>query len=360
VLTICPTADYELYLGRNLLGSDQVLFEPTRKLLALWREFGIRGTLFPDVVSAWRHRELGMPEFADRFENQIRESAAAGHDIQLHLHPEWLQARHENGAWRFEPHTGSLHDLGFDDQDPRGAPALLRRGKRYLEELLQPVQPAYRCLAFRAGGWVIQPERPLVAALLAAGIRVDATVISGARLLRTDYRIDFRRVPDRTFWFVDPERGIGVDSGNRRDLLEISIASFRGSLRPWHHGLSELRLRRRFKRRPEPRRGFPIGKVGPRPGMVQRIARKYRKLNIPRMLDLADTHEAMLATLRSYLKRYDCADSEQVVCMNGHPKDTYDLHLDETRRFFELVQSRYRGLVRFEPLVECSSRLLTS
>jgi hypothetical protein len=79
---------------------------------------------------------------------------------------------------------------------------------------------------------------------------------------------------------------------------------------------------------------------------------------IPRMLDLADSHEAMLATLRSYLQRYDCVRGDHVVCMNGHPKDTYDYHLAETRRFLEVVQARYPEQVRFESIAACHARLL--
>lgn len=356
MLVICPTADYEIYLGRNLLPPEAVLFEPARKLLALWDEFGIRATLFADVCSAWRHRECGSPEFADRFEAQLRDAVAAGHDVQLHLHSEWLSATRGADSWSFAPRTGSLHDLGFDREDPRGAPALIRRGKRYIEELLGPARPGYRCMAYRAGGWILQPESPLIAALHEAGIRVDASVIPGARLLRTDYRIDYRAVPDRTYWFVDPERGLAVDSGRREDLLEISIAAYRGPMLPLHHALSQMRLRRRARRAPEPPRGSPMVTTSRRPGLRRRMQMKYQKLNIPRALDVADTHEAMLTTLRWYLRHFDCESQDQVVCMNGHPKDTYDYHLEEARRFFHEVGTRYRGRVQFESLAACYER----
>jgi hypothetical protein len=353
LLIICPTADYEVYLGRNLLPAEEVLFTPTRKLLAVWEEFGIRATLFADICSAWRHRELDLPEFAARFEAQLQGAAAAGHDVQLHLHPEWLQAQHSGSAWRFTPHTGALHDLGFDPQDPQGAPALIRRGRRYLEDLLAPVRPDYRCMAFRAGGWILQPEAPVIAALRDAGIQVDATVIPGARLLRTDYRIDYRTAPNRTHWHVDPQQGLGVDSERSDDLLEISIAAYRG---PWimlHHALSQIRLRRRARRAPEPLRGSPMVTATHRAGPLQRLQLKYRKLNIPRALDVADSHEAMLATLRWYLSHFDCESRDQIVCMNGHPKDTYDYHLEEARRFFGEVGTRYRDRVRFESIATC-------
>ena len=98
------------------------------KLLAVWEEFGIRATLFPDICSVWRYRELEMQDYADTFETQMRDAARSGHDVQLHLHHEWRSAAHEAGAWRFVPRTGSLHDLGFRPEDDASAPALVARG----------------------------------------------------------------------------------------------------------------------------------------------------------------------------------------------------------------------------------------
>ena len=352
MLIICPTADYEIFLGGNYLSGDEVLFEPTRRLLAVWSEFGIKGTLFPDICSVWRHREVGLTDWADRFEGQIRDAAIAGHDVQLHLHPEWRFAEPDGTAWRFKPGTHALHDLGFSPNDPAGAPALIRRGIRYLTELLEPRIPHYRCFAFRAGGWILQPEGPLVSALLSEGIRVDATIIPGMRSPRTDYVIDYRRVPDRPTWFIASETGIGVDSGEQRDLMEICIASYRGRFPLRQHVVNELHLRRRARRIPEPIRGYPITRSGPKPRPLRKLANRFQKLMIPRVLDIADTHESMLATLESYLRRYDCQNQDFPVCFNGHPKDTYDYHLVELRKFLRIVERRHKTRVAFKSIAE--------
>jgi len=352
MLIICPTADYETYMGGNYLPVDEVLFEPTRKLLEVWAEFGIKGTLFPDICSVWRHRELGVTGWTDRFEGQIQDAAADGHDVQLHLHPEWLFAEPDGNAWHYKPGTYALHDLGFSPQDPAGAPALIRRGIRYLTELLEPRVPQYRCLAFRAGGWILQPECSLVSALLSEGICVDASVIPGVRSPRTDYVIDYRRVPDKPTWFIGAKTGMEVDSGEQRDLMEISIASYRGRFPLWQHVANELRLRRRAKRIPEKLRGYPITKSGPKPRPMRKLTKRFQKLMIPRVFDIADTHESMLATLKSYLRRYDCRNQDFSVCFNGHPKDTYDYHLVELQKFLQIVERSYKDLVTFSSIAE--------
>jgi hypothetical protein len=350
MLTICPTADYELFFGRNHLPPEEVLFEPTSKLLEVWAEFDIKGTLFPDICSVWRHRELGISGYAEAFEAQIKDAAASGHDIQLHLHPEWRFANFSDGAWHFKSGTQSLHDLGFSPDDPDGAPTLIRKGIRYLEELVRGNDPHYRCMAFRAGGWIIQPEEALFSTLLSEGIRVDASVIPGMKSGRTDYVIDFRAVPDKPMWFISPGEGIGVASGRHQDLLEIPIASYRGHFPLWQHVVNQLRLRRRAKSTPEEIRGYPITKSGPQANHVQRIKNKFEKLMIPRVLDIADTHESMLATLRSYLRRYECQNNDFAICFNGHPKDTYDYHLEELRRFLNIIKRQYNDVVSFQSI----------
>jgi len=358
MLILCPTADYEIYLGRNLLPIEEVLFEPTAKLLDVWDEFDVRATLFPDVCSVWRHRQEGLVDYVEAFEEQVREFARRGHDVQLHLHPEWSTAERESAAWHFQPGTGSLHDRGFDPDDVDGAPQLIRQGRDYLTTLLRPLDANYECMAFRAGGWILQPESPLVAALLDAGIHVDATVIPGVRLLRTDYRVDFRDVPDRPNWFVSAQGGLACDSQDRSDLFEISIAAYRGRFAMWQHVVNELRMRRRARAKPQKFRGYPIVKAGPRLGALQRVRRKFRKLNVPRVLDAADTFESMRTTLNSYLRRYDCRAHDFAVCINGHPKDTYDHHLDELRRFLDHVKARHADVVQFDTLRGTYQRLV--
>lgn len=359
MLVVCPTADYEIYFGENRVPVEEVLFEPTRKLLDLVRECDIPLTLFPDVCSVWRHRELGVPGYADVFEAQVKEAAGAGHDVQLHLHPEWRFAEYRDEKWHFKRGAHALHDLGFSADDPGSARALIREGKRYLEGLLQPGRPDYRCIAFRAGGWILQPEAELVSALLAEGIRVDATAIPGLKLPRTDYVVDFRKVPNKPNWFINPKTGLSRDSGQTSDLLEVSIGSHRGRFHEWQHAINELRLRRRAKAVPQENRGRPMATSGQKQGFLGKLMNKRRKLSYPRVLDMADTHESMLSTLTSYVRSYDCRTSHFAICMNGHPKDTYDFHLVELRRFFETVKSRYADVVEFRTLSQAYNSIIS-
>jgi hypothetical protein len=86
----------------------------------------------------------------------------------------WLHATRDGARWRFDSKYFLLGNFGDEDEVHRLTRDLLLRAKEYLEGLLRPVAPAYRTVAYRAGGYGIQPrERAILRALVDAGYRID-------------------------------------------------------------------------------------------------------------------------------------------------------------------------------------------
>ena len=223
-IVLLVTFDYEVFLGRNFASAEDVLFRPTDELLAVCGKLGVRATLFADVCSVWAHRRAGLDAYADAFEAQLRAACRAGHDVQLHLHPQWLASTYERGEWRIATERMYLAELGFDD-GPDAAPAVVRRGVEYLNGVLRSVDPAYRCLAFRAAGLALGPrEHETIAALLGAGIVLDASVAKDLRLRMDTITIDYRGAPPRANWRMAPDGGVTRDSP--QGLYEVPIATF--------------------------------------------------------------------------------------------------------------------------------------
>lgn len=209
MIRILYSADYELYLGENFLPETEVVVEPTRALLAAAERVNVPFTLFVDVACLWRYRDDGNHEFADVVENQLKGALQRGHDVQACLHPHWLYAERVNGRWRAPLDTFLVGAL----EDPR---PLLARARAHLEELLRPVDDDYRCIAFRAGNYGIQPHYERVfAALVETGYEVDSSVVPG--LVRKDdvSKVDFRG------WRW-PEKGRQI-----YDIYEVPVATAR-------------------------------------------------------------------------------------------------------------------------------------
>ncbi len=222
------TFDYELWLGRNFLPPEQVLIEPTREVLELCDKLNVAVTFFPDVCCAWTYRKYGFDTFVDSFEKQMIDAMSMGHDVELHLHPHWLNTTYENNQWLISAEKMYLHELGYSPGND-SANALISKGVNYLNSLLRPHKSDYRCRIFRAAGAALQPdEDKLIAALIENGIEMDVSVSKFLTLNLDTVKIDYTDVPSKSHWFMSPETGIGVDSG--RGILEIPIGTFKAGL----------------------------------------------------------------------------------------------------------------------------------
>jgi len=244
------SADYELYFGENLLSEGEVLIEPTEQILKAFEEEGIPITLFADVASVWRYRYLKIEsDYVSLFENQLRQAIRQGHDVQLHLHPHWMTSTFDGKKWEMDESKFKLSDLGYGDrkiQSLESADELIKRGKEYLEGLLCPVDPSYQCIAFRAGGYGIQPnEKELISALLSAGFKIDSSIVPGMFFKSNVNQIDFRNIPSKLNYRIGTK--FGIDHEDSQGIFEIPIAAYSESF--WETLIDRFRMFRIFTSR---------------------------------------------------------------------------------------------------------------
>jgi hypothetical protein len=316
-MRVLYSADYELYLGENLLPEIEVLVEPAAALLDTCEQAGTPMTLFVDVACVWRYREEGDYEFPAAVEEQLRDAIRRGHDVQAHLHPHWLHATRVGGRWTAPLDTFLVGKLG----DPA---SLLAQAKEYLEDLLRPVDPAYACVAFRAGNYGIQPgvER-VFAALRETGYRVDSSVVPGLVLRNEVNQVDFRGWPER--------------SGELHGLYEVPVASAR---------FGPVEAVRRRRRRPPSRspRGRTIQATSAsRPSLLSRLFRLDP-------LELGHDPRRLQAITERYLRR---VGTDVDFAFSCHPKAVGQLELDALLAYDEWLRRMYDvEAVTFRALAE--------
>jgi hypothetical protein len=337
------SSDYELHLGQNFMSERKVLIEPTAQLLAECAAIGVPMTLFADVASIWRYREvLPASRFPDDVEAQLKLAVTSGHDAQLHLHPHWLTSDFDGCHWHPDASRYKLADLGFERPTALGQPtagALIRRGQSYLVDLLRPSRSDYECVAFRAGGYAIQPgEREIFRALIAAGFRIDSSVVPGLRYASNVNAIDFECTPDGINYFVNSEAGLTAAS--TRGLFEVPIPAYRESL-------GET-LARRARRLPAlAAKEFEIridrfGRARPRGRGIQNtsVARRLYDRFLARetfTLELSgpalDPRRLIEGTLRFLRLRVGAAE-RVYVSPSCHPKDVFPRTLEGVRQYW--------------------------
>ena len=186
VSAISPTGappDAECHLYARLRNPRQRGGMPVRadgradtRMMDLFDRYGAKLTIMADVAEILKFQEYKEKTGRDDYHyeaiaEQLREAVRRGHDVQLHLHASYFNARHENGRWEQDWSEYNFAGLPSDRLNE-----IVRIGKQYLEDLLQPVAPAYQCTVFRAANWAVSPSRNVVRALLGNGIRVDTSV----------------------------------------------------------------------------------------------------------------------------------------------------------------------------------------
>lgn len=223
--------DYELFFGVHSGTPASCLIEPTERVIEVLERHGCVLTLFVDAACLRKLRESTEDMHRKQYQAicvQLRSLVSAGHDVQLHVHTHWEDTVWVNGRWAMETHRYRLHD--FPEAERRD---LVRRYVDVLEQAsgLRPV-------AYRAGGWCLQPFPLIAEPLASAGIRIDSTVYAGGRSTNPGREFDFRQAPVADFWRFDVDPLVPTAHGR---FLEIPISAFRtGPLHYWRTALGRL------------------------------------------------------------------------------------------------------------------------
>lgn len=165
-------------------------FRPMRELVNIYNAHGIHGSFNAETMQQLSFRKhqtehSELKELADEWDDHVRETFRQGHDIQLHVHPQWQDAEYKDGQWKLTA------DWSILNYDPETAYRMLLSGKEYLEQLLQPLDPNYRCVSFRAGSWCLAPSPHLLSLLVRLGIVFDMSIVGGVRYETKNITLDY-------------------------------------------------------------------------------------------------------------------------------------------------------------------------
>jgi hypothetical protein len=213
--------DHELSLG----GTESYrrnLFDPTDELLRLAADLDVPIALFTDVLCAYRYEQWDPEGFFLPYCRQLRRALAAGHDVQLHIHPHWVTSRFVDGVYR--PST----DFALSDFEQTAPPNDIRgivdRAHRFLTELCRAEQSGYRCIAYRAGGHNLSPATSsILSALYENGIRIDSSIVKGFRFRSNISTVDQTGMPASANWTIPLQGPLSAQSDV--GIFEIPVAS---------------------------------------------------------------------------------------------------------------------------------------
>ncbi|MBI5388406.1 MAG: hypothetical protein HZA90_27390 [Verrucomicrobia bacterium] len=335
------TVDYELF-GNGTGDVVQHVTGPTERMAALCRQHSVPLTVFfeaEEYLAFERHAEELKRSWGHDPARLIREQLAAlagqGHDIQLHLHPQWVGARFENGGWVLRPDQETVDGL-FASQEE--VTAYIGERKAVIERLVAPSAPGRTVRAYRAGAFAAQPGRKLLSALAHHGIVIDSSVVNGLQRKDDHVCLDYRKVPaGRQLWRVREDVAVEDRTG---PLWEVPIHSVP---RRRFQQATFSRLKAKFSKNvPREQQRRMVQQLGVGRGLLPML--RFLLQRVPIKLDF---HNLSPRTLLRWIKAAPADPSAplDVLVLIGHTKE----HLND-RAFGEFL-----AWVKREPGLEVVS-----
>jgi hypothetical protein len=314
------TFDYELFFGNPTGSVQKCLIEPTNRLIELSKKFDAPFTYFVDAGFLYKLHELSAkhPELADEhtlIANQLRLLIDNGNDIQLHIHPHWELSTYHKGSWIIPQDKGYRLDEFSQDE----AHQIFSKYKSHLDKVIQR-----KTIAYRAGGWCIQPFLHIQDAFIKNNIHYDSSVVPGMIFNAGVYQVDFSNAPkDLDAWFfdLDPTQA----KGNGR-FVEIPITSYKYN--PAFYWA--LYVRGRMNKRKHKFVGD--GNFIPQPG------RKWKTLTQSQWNHVScDGFYArkLMSITQNFIDR-----NRQHLVIIGHPKSMTLYSFDKIERYLNKVQKK--------------------
>jgi hypothetical protein len=340
--------DWEL--SGNGSGDARALqFRPMRELVKIYNAHKVRGSFNAEVMQQLTFRKFAgehpeLKQLADEWDAVVRETYAQGHDIQLHIHPQWQNAEYESGRWRL---TADWSILNYGAEE---AYSMMRAGKEYLENLLRPVDAAYSCVSFRSGSWCIAPSPHMLTLLVRLGIVFDMSIVGGVRYETKNINLDYTNCDEDFLPYYPVMTDARLVSDQREPIICIPTNHFYGSRRQvFKHHLGKAL--EKVKRRVAPataaeQSGRSVEAYGHEWAQTRHAslwARVYEKGIVPYLKgkhlisDIAQLDYALLQEmLASIRERARASGLEDVpVILENHTKDVRDF--SDIERFIKDV-----------------------
>lgn len=316
----------------------ELQISPMRELVSIYARYGIRGSFNAEVMQqlAFRSAQDDHPELrevSNAWDEAVIETFAAGHDVQLHVHPQWKDSLYENGSWHL---TSDWSILNFSREDARD---MLNKCRTYLEQLLRRVEPEYRCVSFRSGSWCIAPSPFILDLLAEMGIIFDMSIVGGVSYDTKRIKLDYRACDEDFLPYYPSMTDARRISGKVEPIVCIPTNHFYASRRQvlsQHLGKVSKRVKsltgRTAAERPSGRTVEAYGSEWTQRSHASTFSRIYDKGIVPYLRgkhlisDIAQLDLPLLRELLASIRRraLACGLSDIPIILENHTKDIVD------------------------------------
>ncbi|WP_162926824.1 hypothetical protein [Vibrio coralliirubri] len=344
------TLDYELFGdGTGNVTREQI--NPTYELIEVLEQHGAKITVFFEYgqYMAYEKEAIVNPELAKDnllIREQLLDLANRGHDIQLHIHPTWLNYTYGSTGFDLSINDFDITDLEFDD-----IVAILLKGKAFLEDLLTPSNPSYKCIAFRAGAWSASNNEKYIRALIETGFYVDSTVVKGAYLNSSYGNFDFRKHPSDEYWYCS--KLSLLEKSPIGNLLQLPIYSLKG----YRHNHIYFNKKRKLVER-QVKGFYKVKATDKNLSFIDKLMRVVSRDYV--MADFNFVNSDNLIRMFNYQRKNNSSNSLDIPFVTiGHSKTSYqNIELEKFIKFVKNNESaRFETISEFHGRISNASRI---
>lgn len=207
------TFDYEPFFNDGELNLLRCLIEPTQQILKCLTSRS-RNIFFVDATFLLFLRNNKMHEEYNLISQQVEEIANLGHEIGLHIHPHWLDAKLINNSVQHVFDKFALIDCSNDRNE------ILTDSHQILHDMVRGI----KITSFRAGGLILSGWGSFEETLWKLGIKEDHSVVPGYRGKNAGKLIDYS---DACLSEPDKLRKFLVDEKVTTPIVEYPITCYR-------------------------------------------------------------------------------------------------------------------------------------
>lgn len=322
-MNIYITFDYELFLGPKTGSVENCLIRPTERYLELADRLRIRYIFFVDVLYLLKLREYmanheALEKDYHQIVNQLSEAARKGHDIQLHLHPQWFYSTYSKNGWKQDFKHYKLDDCPIED-----VAVMIERGCEMISEI-----SSKRPIVYRAGGYSFPSNNQIVKLLHNNGITLDSSTVMFSKAHGIFQQYDYseiRTFDTYNFNFQNSQPMIGTDYA----FTEYPVSCCRV---PWLLNTLEKRMKL-WRYRGEDKRIYGDG-TGV--GLIDGNESGKSTIKLKRMISMkiirASIDFTNATNLQLIYRKAKRANSNTMVII-GHPKNTTNVSLVFLEKF---------------------------
>jgi hypothetical protein len=341
--------DWEV-MGNGLGNVAQLQYLPSMFFMKLAKRLGIRMTFMVDVVQQLVyknhiHSDYNLKLQKGLWDDTVLLMKSYGFDVQLHLHPQWMNATLK-GDYFYLGNNWNFGRYSAADQE-----ILIGESINYLEDLITPVDPDYKVIAYKGGSWGLQPSGDLLRNMEKYGIRIVMGVRKGMALHGNG--VDYTTLEEANMPYYPEYNDLCKISAEKKDIIVIPLQMVTPGIR----GLSSLAVdmvKRKISKKDSIRHYYSSevpSKITELSPLSEDSKPKFPFVNYKTHLKIGNQPYSYLKTsFDQVIKRLADTPFERIpVLIECHTKQ-YNNYYRDIEKFLSYVLERYGDIAEFSSL----------